>query len=168
MGTTELLKGYWEEYQSYISTPFVHKTSIHPAAPEHAEAVPEALFVVMRKATYAAVTPFSTSCLSFVALLVFHCMRFQSSERKGTEKPELILNVQMAFQRCQHMTAIVIAKMHLPPLSCMTKPSPACSEGSPFSTWLSQVAVQSAAALLGLLTEPSLFTSDSHIFMLAE
>lgn len=51
MRTTELLKGYREECQSYIPAPFVHKTSIHPAGPECAKVVPEALFVVMKKAT---------------------------------------------------------------------------------------------------------------------
>lgn len=66
------------------------------------------------------------------------------------------------------MTAIAAVKMHPPPLPGMTESAPACSEGVPTSTWLSQVAVQSADALLRLLTQPSLFTSDSCVFMLAE
>lgn len=93
---------------------------------------------------------------------------FRVQRARQQKRPELNLNVQKAFQRCQHMTTVIIVKMHIPPLSGMTKPSPACSEGSPFSAWLSQVAVQSAAALLDLLTETSPSTSDSCIFMLAE
>lgn len=37
----------------------------------------------------------------------------------GTEGLKLIYNVQKAFQRCQHVTAVAIVKMHLPSLSSM-------------------------------------------------
>lgn len=66
--------------------------------------------MVMRRVTLQSLTV-SASYFGFVALFAFCFAHFQSSQRKGTEKLELILYVQKAFQRCQHMTAVAIVKM---------------------------------------------------------